>query len=780
MLLEGNGVADGDIDLLLDLADFLLGHLGEVGEVETEALVVDGRAFLLDMGAEDVAQGVVQQVGGRVVALDGKAAALVDFSLVGLVEVLGQLGGDMDDEVVLLLGVEDGDHVAGGVGEGSVVAYLTAALAVEGGAVEDELVELLVLGTDAAIAGDAHLGGDFVVADEGLFHFGDEFLPVVIFDGGGGAGTVLLGLKAAGEAFHVNGPTLLGGHELREVDGEAVGVEQLEGEVAVDGAGLFGAADIFLEAADAGGEGAQEGLLLLEDDAGDELLLLGKLGVLVSHLLDEGGDELVDEGLLESEEGIAVAHGTAQDATDDVSCLGVGGQLPVGDGERDGAEVVGDDAHGDVVLFTLSIGAAAEGGDLLDEGLEDVGVVVRLLALYHHAEALEAHAGVDMLGLQGLQCAVGEAVELHEDEVPYLDDEGVVLVDEFFTGHFGFLLGAAEVDMYLAAGAAGTLLAHLPEVVLLRAAEDALLGDMLLPVAVGLGVHLEVVALVASEDGDVEVLLVDVHHLGEELPGVGDGLLLEVVTKAPIAQHLEHRVVVGVVSHLFEVVVLAADAQALLCVAGAGVGRGGVAEEDVLELVHARVGEHEGGVVLHYHGSRGDHGVLLALEEIEEGFADFVASHFQFSIFNFSKLVPLHKEDGVLRDDEVLRAVILDFDGVLGEEEGQVAGLHLQGEVAGALGAAVPHLALVEGRQGVARAAFEDIARKDLLVVLVARGQVKPALGAVDGVVGSYQHPVAHHDNLVNVVCHVSHNANPAYLLRARNTFFVRCLPRCI
>eukprot|EP00966_Prymnesium_polylepis_P272236 6289816-Prymnesium_polylepis.1 len=47
-----------------------------------------------------------------------------------------------------------------------------------------------------------------------------------------------------------------------------------------------------------------------------------------------------------------------------------------------------------------------------------------------------------------------------------------------------------------------------------------------------------------------------------------DGLFLEVVAKAPAAEHLEKGVVVRVHAHVLEVVVLAAGADALL-----GVGR---------------------------------------------------------------------------------------------------------------------------------------------------------------------------------------------------------------
>ncbi len=71
------------------------------------------------------------------------------------------------------------------------------------------------------------------------------------------------------------------------------------------------------------------------------------------------------------------------------------------------------------------------------------------------------------------------------------------------------------------------------------------------------------------EYGDVEVLGIQFQHVYQILPSHVYGTLLEVVAERPVAQHLEHGVVVRVVSHLFQVVVLTTDAQALLRVSTA-------------------------------------------------------------------------------------------------------------------------------------------------------------------------------------------------------------------
>ena len=63
----------------------------------------------------------------------------------------------------------------------------------------------------------------------------------------------------------------------------------------------------------------------------------------------------------------------------------------------------------------------------------------------------------------------------------------------------------------------------------------------------------------------------DAEVAGQEVPGPVDRLALEVVAEAPVAEHLEERVVAGRPADLLEVVVLAGDPQAALVVDRPGV-----------------------------------------------------------------------------------------------------------------------------------------------------------------------------------------------------------------
>ena len=114
--------------------------------------------------------------------------------------------------------------------------------------------------------------------------------------------------------------------------------------------------------------------------------------------------------------------------------------------------------------------------------------------------------------------------------------------------------------------------------------------------------------------------------LGDQLPGVGDRRLLEVVAEAEIAQHLEEGVVARGVADVVQVVVLAAGADAFLRRGGAHVGALLLAGEHVLELHHAGVGEHQRRVVARHQRRAFDHLVPVAGKVVEEGGADVVAA----------------------------------------------------------------------------------------------------------------------------------------------------------
>ena len=262
--------------------------------------------------------------------------------------------------------------------------------------------------------------------------------------------------------------------------------------------------------------------------------------------------------------------------------------------------MVADDAVGGVgqVVQFAAVGPRAR--HLLngvEDGGEHVGVVVARHAVQHSHDPLEPHAGIDVLRRKRGQALVLVAVELDEHVVPDLDAlirpavhqlrpalvRRLVVSGSRYTARTGRCCPSPRSCPSCCPGGCARQHADaLPDVRRLVVARDAVL-------------------LVAFKHGDVQPGFVQLPHLGEQLPRPGDCVLLEVVAEAPVAEHLEEGVVVGVLAHVVQVVVLAAGADALLRVHHPHALRLLRAEEVRLELVHAGVGEQQRRVVVRHH-----------------------------------------------------------------------------------------------------------------------------------------------------------------------------------
>ena len=305
-------------------------------------------------------------------------------------------------------------------------------------------------------------------------------------------------------------------------------------------------------------------------------------------------------------------------------------QDPVRQQECRRARVIRDHAHGGrrtarVDGLGRRIGLARDARRLVDEGPQQIGIVVGGDVLHRGRHAFEAGAGVDRWSGQRVERPIRFlALELHEDQVPQLhpgiaaqllgliegEEAMSVLVD------LGLRASRETVEVDLAAGSARPRRAHGPEVVLLAEPEDALLADAdRSPEALRL--------FVVAEHRDREPLGGQRQRPGDELPGPGDRLLLEVVTEGEVPQHLEEGVMARREPDVLEVVVLPSGADAFLRRDGALVVAGLAPGKDVLELVHAGVREQQRRIVLWNERGALHSPVPPLLEEAEEGLADF-------------------------------------------------------------------------------------------------------------------------------------------------------------
>ena len=156
--------------------------------------------------------------------------------------------------------------------------------------------------------------------------------------------------------------------------------------------------------------------------------------------------------------------------------------------------------------------------------------------------------------------------------------------------------------------------------------------------------------LSAPENRYVESILRNPEPLrrSHQLPGVGNRILLEIITEREIAEHFEKSVMPLRKPHIFQIVVLSARAHALLRRRGPRVIPLFEAKKDVFELVHPRVRKQQRRVAVR-HQRRAPHAaVSLALKKLQKPLAYLVAGQvtLNFPMERMSRRVdlgrPLH------------------------------------------------------------------------------------------------------------------------------------------
>src|SRR5262249_54443676 len=218
----------------------------------------------------------------------------------------------------------------------------------------------------------------------------------------------------------------------------------------------------------------------------------------------------------------------------------------------------------------------------------------------------------------------GQLLELHEHQIPDLDEAVAFGIRR--AGRTAGNVRPVVVEDFRAR-TAGPEIAHLPEIVGAGDADDLAVGQPgdLLPLSDG--------DVVIDVDGDYQAVGWQDEFLGDQIPGELDGAILEIIAKGEVAEHLEEGVVARGVAHVVEVVVFAAGAHAFLRGCGAHIGTLLETGEDVLELHHAGIGEHQGRVVDRHERRRRHDLVVVPGEVVEKLRPDLVdAAHARPSI----------------------------------------------------------------------------------------------------------------------------------------------------
>ena len=332
----------------------------------------------------------------------------------------------------------------------------------------------------------------------------------------------------------------------------------------------------------------------------------------------------MEEGRSESEF-LSVANRPAHDAAKNVAAAFVRRHDAVANQECSRSRMVSDDAEAGSIRRAWAVGGLrlshflSELRSAGDDFAESVGVVVGGDFLKDRSDALEARSRVDRRLRQRGELARRVAIVLHEHQIPELH-VAVAVATHGARGFAAAVLSAA-VDEKFRARSAGAGIAHRPEVIFFSEAVNAVFGNafLLMPDFGGF--------IVLFEDRDKEAVLRKFQLLGDEFPSKANRVFFEVIAKGEVAEHFKERVVTGREADVFQIVVFAACANALLNGDGSRVRAGVFAQEHVFELNHAGVDEEKRRVVLRDERGALDHGVAVALEILQESRPDLFDFH---------------------------------------------------------------------------------------------------------------------------------------------------------
>ena len=152
---------------------------------------------------------------------------------------------------------------------------------------------------------------------------------------------------------------------------------------------------------------------------------IAELWIDLPHLRDHLIANGVEHRLAASEKP-SVTAGSSEDAAKDVPPTLVSREHAIGDQERNGAGVVGHHPERDSRGVVGLIGAADQFLRPLEQRHEKVGVEIGVDSLQGRRDTLQAGTGIDRRLRQRSQDSFLIAIELHEDQVPDLDNSAAL------------------------------------------------------------------------------------------------------------------------------------------------------------------------------------------------------------------------------------------------------------------------------------------------------------------------------------------------------------------
>ena len=191
----------------------------------------------------------------------------------------------------------------------------------------------------------------------------------------------------------------------------------------------------------------------------------------------------------------------------------------------------------------------------------------------------------------------------------------MTLINQCQSVYFGTFVVRTDINVYFRTGTTRTGVAHFPEIIFFISVDDTVFRQVLFPIACSLVVALQSFGGTSFKYGGIQTVRIQLKYLNKVFPCPVDSLFLEIIAKRPVSQHLEHGVVVRIMSYLFKIIMLTAYAKTFLRIRNTGIFYGHISQNNIFKLIHPCIGKHQCRVSLNYHRCGRYNLVLLGCKE---------------------------------------------------------------------------------------------------------------------------------------------------------------------
>ena len=241
--------------------------------------------------------------------------------------------------------------------------------------------------------------------------------------------------------------------------------------------------------------------------------------------------------------------GAADQTAENISPAFVRRHDAVADHKGGGTNMIGNQTHGHIHRILLLILHPCNFTDSVTNCFHGVNIKYGIHILHHYCQTLQPHAGINIFLGKLLVITLAVTLKLGKHIIPYFHKAVTV------TPHLTVRLAAAVFDTSVIVNfGTGTAraCAMLPEVIAVTVLVPVKSGNLLRR-------HTDLLVpdfkrlVIFTVNGGIEPLRIHTDDFGQELPAPCNSLMLKIVTKGKITQHLKKSKMTGRLAHILNI-----------------------------------------------------------------------------------------------------------------------------------------------------------------------------------------------------------------------------------